>query len=48
LLLLTALEHSGRPWLAMLPLLLIDSRLSLNFVSQVTGVARGIVHGLLK
>jgi hypothetical protein len=35
-------ELRERPWLAALPMLLIDSRISLNFVSQVTGVVRGL------
>jgi hypothetical protein len=44
LLLLIAIEYTGQPWLAVLPMLLIDSRISLNFLSQILGV----LHGLLK
>jgi hypothetical protein len=43
-LLLMAIEYTGRPWIAVLPMLLIDSRISLNFLSQILGV----VHGLVK
>jgi hypothetical protein len=43
LLLLTAMFHAGRrPWLAFMPMFLVDTRLSLDLWSQVAGVARGI------
>jgi hypothetical protein len=41
-LLLAFEELRERPWMAALPMLLIDSRISLNFVSQVAGVVRGL------
>ncbi len=41
-LLLAFEELRERPWLAALPMLLIDSRISLNFVSQIEGVVRGL------
>jgi hypothetical protein len=43
LFLLVAFEELAEsPWLAALPMLLIDSRISLNFVSQILGVIGGI------
>jgi hypothetical protein len=42
LLLLVALQYFERPWLAFVPMFMVDSRLSLNFVSQIQGVFRGI------
>lgn len=41
-LLLTGIQYLGaRPWLALAPLLLGDTRISLNLWSQIAGVARG-------
>ena len=31
-----------RPWIAALPMLLIDSRISLNFISQIEGIVQGL------
>jgi hypothetical protein len=42
-LLLLAFQSLGRPWLAVLPLLLIDARAGMNLVPQILGVARGLV-----
>jgi hypothetical protein len=42
LLFLVALEYFERPWLAFLPMFMVDSRLGLNFVSQIEGVVKGI------
>jgi hypothetical protein len=43
LFLLVAFEELAEsPWLAALPMLLIDSRISLNLVSQILGVAGGL------
>ncbi len=41
-LLLAFEELPEHPWLAALPMLLIDSRISLNFVSQILGVVSGL------
>ena len=41
-LLLAFEELPAHPWLAALPMLLIDSRISLNFVSQIQGVLHGL------
>jgi hypothetical protein len=42
---LTALHELARsPWVAVLPIVLVDARLSLNLSGQVLG----ILHGLLK
>jgi hypothetical protein len=44
-LLLTAIVSTGtRPLAAFLPLVLVDARLSLNFVSQIAGVLRGLIR----
>jgi hypothetical protein len=43
LFLLLAFEELGeRPWLAALPMVLIDSRIGINFVSQMGGILRGL------
>ena len=43
LLLLTAFERATTsPLTAFLPILLVDARISLNFVSQIAGVFRGL------
>ena len=42
-LLLAFEELRERPWMAALPMLLIDARISLNFVSQMEGVVRGLI-----
>lgn len=45
LMLLTALDALRmNPWLAVLPMFLVDSRISLNLVSQIQGVFRGITR----
>jgi hypothetical protein len=44
-LLLTALLSTGiRPLVAFLPMLLLDTRIALNFGSQIMGIARGLIH----
>ncbi len=44
-LLLTAMVCTGtRPLAAFLPMILIDARISLNFVSQIAGVLRGLTR----
>ncbi len=44
-LLLTAFQSlAERPWLSLLPMMLIDARISLNLLSQVTGVIRGLLQ----
>jgi hypothetical protein len=44
-LLLTAMACTGtRPLAAFLPMILIDARISLNFVSQIIGVVRGLTR----
>jgi hypothetical protein len=41
--LLVAIEElSAQPWLGVLPILLIDARIGLNFVSQIQGVFHGL------
>jgi hypothetical protein len=42
LILLVALQDLERPWLAFLPMLFVDTRISLNLVTQIQGVFRGI------
>jgi hypothetical protein len=42
LLLLVAMQYLRRPWLAFLPMFMVDARISLNLVSQIQGVFRGI------
>jgi hypothetical protein len=45
LVLLTALQFfRPNPWLALVPMLLVDSRISLDLWSQIAGVARGLVQ----
>lgn len=45
-LLLTMLHDlTRRPWLALLPIAMVDSRLSLNLGGQVLGILRGITGG---
>jgi hypothetical protein len=47
LMLLVAMQYLARwRWLALVPMLMVDSRISLNFFSQIVGVVRGL--GLLK
>jgi hypothetical protein len=41
-LLLAFEELRERPWLAALPMVLVDSRIGLNFVSQIEGILRGL------
>jgi hypothetical protein len=48
LFLLVALQDLQAPWLAFLPMFLVDTRISLNLVSQVQGVARGLFHGMTR
>jgi hypothetical protein len=42
LILLVAMQYLRRPWLAFLPMFLVDTRISLNLVSQIQGVFHGI------
>jgi hypothetical protein len=42
-LLLAIDELSMRPWLAVLPMFLVDTRIGLNLVSQVAGVVHGLI-----
>jgi hypothetical protein len=43
-LLLTGLEYfAASPWLAFAPMFLVDTRISLNLVAQVTGIFRGVI-----
>ena len=42
LILLVAMQYLCRPWLAFLPMFLVDTRISLNLVSQIQGVFHGI------
>jgi len=44
-LLLTMLRELPRAaWLAVMPIAMIDARLSLNFAGQTLGILRGITH----
>jgi hypothetical protein len=46
LLLLTMLRELGRrPWLAVLPMIMVDARVGLNLGGQVAGIVRGIAGG---
>jgi hypothetical protein len=47
LMLLVAMQYLARwRWLALVPMLMVDSRITLNFFSQIVGVVQGLTGWL--